>query len=247
MALPHELLGEVAAANRAARLVSLASPASPARAQASADPSSELAQHRRRLDVVTAIIGGWVWETDADHRFTYMSPSVERFAGKRPEWHYGKTRQELGNHSVQTADGDSWLDQLKARTSFGPVDFIRYQNGTALHMRTIGHPQFDADGTFTGYIGVAFQVQGQTEAEPAERRATVRRRVVRAAEIVLDDQAGSVSCVLVDISTKGARLRVPAEVILPDTFQIEVAALSLGSRCRLRWRRGGEIGVEFLT
>ena len=72
----------------------------------------ELQLERRRIEVITNILGGWVWETDSEHRFTYMSPSVARFAGKPPEWHYGKTRQELGNMSVRTADGQSWIDQL---------------------------------------------------------------------------------------------------------------------------------------
>ncbi|MGE0701000.1 MAG: hypothetical protein AB7O57_18030, partial [Hyphomicrobiaceae bacterium] len=55
-----------------------------------------LSQDRRRLDAVTELIGGWVWETDAVHRFIYMSATVERLAGKRPERHYGKTLADLG-------------------------------------------------------------------------------------------------------------------------------------------------------
>jgi hypothetical protein len=210
--------------------------------QAGASPAE--AALLARLDVVTSIIGGWVWETDAEHRFVYMSPSVARFAGKSPEWHYGRTRQELGNTNLQTADGGSWQAQLEAREPFGPVDFVRYQDGKTLHMRTIGHPQFDAEGRFTGYIGVAFEVAGANEPEVAERRRAPRRRIVRAAEITTPS-GDEIMCVLVDISTTGARLRVPPDVIIPDRFRLSVAALSLGKACRLRWRRANEVGVEF--
>ena len=204
-----------------------------------------LARERRRMETLTAILGGWVWETDREHKFTYMSPSVARFAGRPPEWHYGKTRQELGNMSVATLDGRSWTAQLEAHAVFGPVDFIRYQGRQTFLLRTIGHPQFDADGGFTGYCGVAFALTSDVEAEAAERRSAERRRMVRAAEITIPGEAGVVSCVLVDISTSGAKLRVPGDVRLPVSFQLAVAAMSLEVNCELRWRRGDDIGVEF--
>ncbi len=201
----------------------------------------------RRIDVLTDILRGWVWETDAEHRFSYLSPSVAKFAGRPAEWHYGKTRQELGNLSVATIDGQSWQQQLDARQPFGPVDFVRYQNGEAFLMRAIGRPQFTADGAFTGYCGVAFAVNGEVDLKPAERRRSDRRRVVRAAEITCAGEATKVSCVLLDISVSGARLGVPADIDLPKNFSLSVAALSLETRCELRWRRNHEAGVAFET
>lgn len=206
--------------------------------------AEELARMPLRLDVVTSIIGGWVWETDAEHRFVYMSPSVERYAGKSPEWHYGKTRQELGNMNVRTADGGSWLAQLEARSSFGPVDFIRYQNGHALMMRTIGHPQFDAEGNFTGYIGIAFEITGDSAPEPAERRSEPRERVARVAELAIDGAPG-MACILVDISKSGARLRLPEAMKLPSRFRLSVPSMSLDRECDLRWQRECDAGVKF--
>ncbi|MGE3918156.1 MAG: PilZ domain-containing protein, partial [Hyphomicrobiaceae bacterium] len=195
---------------------------------------------------VTGILGGWVWETDAEHRFVYMSPSVERYAGKPPEWHYGKTRQELGNTSVSTADGCPWTEQLAAREPFGPVDFIRYQDGHALWMRTMGEPQFDADGAFTGYIGIAFELPGEETSERVDRRGAPRRRIVRAAEIRAVETTGDVACVLSDISATGARLKVPQGVHLPEQFRLTVHSLSMDRLCELRWRGDGEIGVAFV-
>lgn len=202
-------------------------------------------QATHRINVLTDILGGWVWETDTEHRFSYLSPSVAKFAGRPAEWHYGKTRQELGNLSVATIDGQSWASQLEAHQPFGPVDFVRYQHGEAFLMRAIGRPQFDASGEFTGYCGVAFAVNGEVDLKPAERRKSDRRRVVRAAEISCPGDATKVSCVLLDISVTGARLGVPADIELPKQFSLSVTALSLETRCELRWRRNHEVGVAF--
>jgi hypothetical protein len=199
----------------------------------------------RRLDAVASIMGGWVWETDAEHRFIFMTRSVQLYAGRTPEWHYGKTRQELGNQSVMTAGGRNWLEQLEERVSFGPVDFVRYQYGQALWMRTTGQPQFDENGEFTGYIGIAFELPEAPEGEGLERRTEARRKMVRAAEIVIADGLQPIACVLADISTHGARLHVSDTLALPKAFSIVVPALKLDRQCVVRWRQGTALGVEF--
>lgn len=210
------------------------------------DLAAELLRCRHRLDAVTTILRGWVWETDTEHRFIYMSPSVTRYAGREPEWHYGKTRQELGNLSVKTVDGRSWVEQLEARKNFGPVDFLRYQGTTALWMRTIGLPQFDAAGNFTGYCGVAFELPADPEPEASERRTEPRRRIVRAAELFVTGSDSSISCVMVNISTTGARIHLPSTVPIPATIRLKVEALSLDTACAVRWRRDDEAGLEFI-
>jgi PAS domain-containing protein len=50
-----------------------------------------------RLEDFAAATNGWFWETDSEHHFTYMSASVEDVTGVPREWHYGKTREELGS------------------------------------------------------------------------------------------------------------------------------------------------------
>ncbi|MEK9721607.1 MAG: hypothetical protein VW257_11325, partial [Quisquiliibacterium sp.] len=59
--------------------------------------------------------GGWFWETDAQHRFVYMSASVERCVGVAPQWHYGKTREQIAAEVKPT--GPDVLD-YGSRTRF---------------------------------------------------------------------------------------------------------------------------------
>ena len=79
-----------------------------------------LAREIKRLTTVAEILRGWIWETDENHRFTYLSDSIQRFAGRSPEWHYGKTRKELGNLSADHEKNKIYLGQLERREKFGP-------------------------------------------------------------------------------------------------------------------------------
>lgn len=37
----------------------------------------------------------WLWEMDSALRFAWISESVHNALGVEPQWHYGKTREEL--------------------------------------------------------------------------------------------------------------------------------------------------------
>ncbi len=200
-----------------------------------------------RLATVMDILRGWIWETDADHRFTYMSENVERFAGHPPEWHYGKTRQELGNLNPDVEEHRKYLAQLDARVMFGPVEFVRYQNGLQLWMRTIGLPQFDREGQFRGYCGIAFDVTNEIERRQGNRRSEPRRRVARSATISAHDAPSPVPCVVLDISNGGARLDVHHLASIPQRFRLVIDLEGTERTCQVVWRRENSVGVKFIN
>lgn len=76
-------------------------------------------------------------------------------------------------------------------------------------------------------------------------RAGRRRRVFQQGRLVLGPDR-LVACEVTDVSTAGARLRVPARIALPDAFALVIAADDLRTvAVRLRWRRGDFAGVTF--
>lgn len=76
-------------------------------------------------------------------------------------------------------------------------------------------------------------------------RAGRRRRVFQQGRLVLGPDR-LVACEVTDVSTAGARLRVPARIALPETFSLVIAADDLRTvEVRLRWRRGDFAGVTF--
>jgi PAS domain S-box-containing protein len=110
----------------------------------------------------------WLWETDADLRFTYMSSNVERITGTPPESHYGKTREELlgpGN-----AD-DAWrehLELLRQRKPFENFEYYRVvSDAKPIWISTSGIPVFDANGIFQGYRGLGRDITKQKQSELA--------------------------------------------------------------------------------
>ena len=64
-----------------------------------------LSESEQRYRDLTNVSSDWVWETDEDMRFTFMSERVLEIAGFPAEWHYGKTREEVG---LSPAEPQRW-------------------------------------------------------------------------------------------------------------------------------------------
>jgi PAS domain S-box-containing protein len=106
----------------------------------------------------------WFWEMDADLRFTYMSPNVERVVGVAPEWHYGKTREDLLGPDYDHAIWTPHLETLKAREPYRDFVFLRVGEGIEHKwLSSSGKPIFSEDGEFLGYRGTASDVTERVE------------------------------------------------------------------------------------
>lgn len=142
-----------------------------------------------RMNDSTRAMAGCIWETDAKHRFVFMTDSVERVFGYPPEYHYGKTRKELHGKpdSVEALDD---LDEVMARREpFHDIDFSRKNiDGTVRWMRASGVPCHDAAGRFSGYRGVAFSIDNEKQLEASREElgreaAQARKRLEEAIEV----------------------------------------------------------------
>jgi PilZ domain-containing protein len=79
-----------------------------------------------------------------------------------------------------------------------------------------------------------------------ERRKIARRVINRVAQFQTDDGSLPRSCMITDISEGGARLY--SETDMPQKFTLAVSSDGGDSRreCRVVWRLGRELGVEFV-
>ncbi len=121
----------------------------------------ELDEERARLEAFADVSNGWFWETDENHRFIYMSRSVERLAGNPPEWHYGKSRVDVGGQYVRPEIWQAHLDDLAARRPFDNFVIHRPTSYGEIWMRTGGAPRFSAEGRFLGYSGFASNITAE--------------------------------------------------------------------------------------
>jgi hypothetical protein len=78
-----------------------------------------------------------------------------------------------------------------------------------------------------------------------DRRQSLRRPINRVAKFHSGIGALPRDCIVTDISDRGARLY--SELDLPERFTLSLSGdgVDVRQECRVVWRLGGELGVEF--
>lgn len=121
----------------------------------------------------------WVWETDAEHRFTHLSERLFRVTRGGAKESYGKTRFEVASNP----EDESWRDHLACLEAQQPFrDFCYEYAIDGDHSRWLsisGRPVYGEDGRFHGYRGTGREVTDQIE---AERRAKQAEEELRQSE-----------------------------------------------------------------
>ena len=80
-----------------------------------------------------------------------------------------------------------------------------------------------------------------------EQRKHPRNNVIATAWLRLKDDPVPLVCVIWDVSEGGARLTVANIAAIPDEFSLSsVRSAPRGTSCRVAWRSGGQIGIQFL-
>ena len=80
-----------------------------------------------------------------------------------------------------------------------------------------------------------------------ERRNNQRTTINRVAKLVAEAGTPIGDCIVIDISDSGARL-LCENFTVPDTFRLMVDGdQPIREDCRVAWRLGCEVGVEFIT
>ena len=79
---------------------------------------SQLLESRQRFEDFAMATSDWFWEMDENLRYTWFSSNVETVTGVAPEWHYGKTRAEIGAPEEPSIPWEEHLETLRRRESF---------------------------------------------------------------------------------------------------------------------------------
>ena len=128
-----------------------------------------------RFEEVAAISRSWVWEQDADLRFTYRSQSIAELNVHEPSEIIGRTRSEL--YSPEVLASADWKGLDAAVAARKPFDQFIFRStgpsGNEIFVELSGKPMFAEDGRFTGYRGagrdVTALIQARLAAEAANR------------------------------------------------------------------------------
>jgi hypothetical protein len=78
-----------------------------------------------------------------------------------------------------------------------------------------------------------------------ESRASKRERVMLTAALSFSNRTFSVTCLVTQISAKGAKLSLSREVAISEKMNIAIPQRNIETSARLVWRRGHHAGIEF--
>lgn len=83
--------------------------------------------------------------------------------------------------------------------------------------------------------------------EDEHKRTSPRVRTFLKGRIIFNNRMSTMDCVVRNISSTGAKLQLTEAVTLPDLFELSIPQKGETVRAKLRWRRGEEAGVSFIT
>ena len=81
----------------------------------------------------------------------------------------------------------------------------------------------------------------------AERRSSRRSKSFLRGFVYVSRKRGALSCLIRDLSEKGARIIFSDTVTLPDAFELYIPQRDQTLRAKVRWRHKDEIGLAFVT
>ena len=144
------------------------------------DVAAALRASEARLRDYAEMASDWLWEQDADYRFTWSSATspANRRGGQTQ---IGRTRWELAGEDPGSRRWTAHRADLDARRAFRDFRYdLQDTDGTCQHFSISGNPVFDGDGVFVGYRGtgqdITAQVKAETELRLAKERAEAASR-----------------------------------------------------------------------
>ncbi len=119
----------------------------------------------------------WFWETDEEHRFTWISDNYERIHGIKRSLFYGRRRTDINDTLQSNNLRQHHQTILDSHKSFKNFEYrFTLPNGDSGWASTSGVPYFDGDGKFLGYRGTASNV---TVLKDMERSAQIAAQQLR--------------------------------------------------------------------
>jgi diguanylate cyclase (GGDEF)-like protein/PAS domain S-box-containing protein len=125
-----------------------------------------LRSSEERFRHLTALSADWFWETDTEHRITWLTggPTVLEFFGSGLA--FGRRLWELPGVELDGPAFTEHLEKLRLRVPFFDLEMARGDAAGARQYHLVsGQPRHDAAGRFLGYRGVGRDVTEQRRGE----------------------------------------------------------------------------------
>jgi PAS domain S-box-containing protein len=137
-----------------------------------------LATSEQRFRNFAEVGSDWLWELDADLRFSWMADKIEATTGLPPEHYIGRERAAIREVDNDTDQWDRHMETLHARQPFQDVEMRRVlPDGRVLWIKSSGAPVFSDEGAFQGYVGASSDITAQVIERDAALSAAERLTV----------------------------------------------------------------------
>jgi len=199
---------------------------------------------------LSELTGAWLYATDAEGRYTYVSENIRGRDELDVEFSVGARRAEIAKNNGANLDIEPWKSHLKCIEDRKPFSNFHYsrvcRTGAVQTIQISGKPKFDEQRHFLGYVGVVRLATDATRlvSESEKRYRTLfdaageamfvfrERRVVAAnqaaAEITGRSAAALIGMMALELVHPGDhammndhhRRRTNGEVVAPYQFRI---------------------------
>jgi len=135
------------------------------------------------------------WETDAEHRFTWISPRVHDLLGYRPDEVIGRSRFDLMPPDEAGRSRSIFAGLAADRGPFTMLEnVVLHRDGQTVIIESSGLPISRSDGSFAGYFGASRDITGAKHAEKTLR--TLSRAIEQSpASVIITDPKGDIEYV----------------------------------------------------
>ncbi len=152
-----------------------------------------LREGEQRYQLFTDYASDWIWEMDADLRFSFFSERLAEITGVDPGQLIGKRRWEI---TEEDTDAEHWRRHRADLEAHRPFHDFRYSVsrpfGRLLYLSLSGKPRFDEHGVFQGYRGTAREITEEVLAQQAlahsERRLAEAAHMAKLGYVTWDEE-----------------------------------------------------------
>ncbi|MBN9460749.1 MAG: EAL domain-containing protein [Burkholderiales bacterium] len=161
----------------------------------------QLASSEAKFRDLTHLSSDWIWETDAQHRVSFLSDSIDAVIGPWRRALIGRRRWDHPEADFLHPDWDTHRATCEAHRPFEDFEFAQIDPQGKVHYLSLsGRPVFDDGGRFAGYRGTGrditlekqqrmlLEIEGDIAA--IMREQTDPQRVVTAIVITLCGKLG---------------------------------------------------------
>jgi len=139
----------------------------------------ELNKNKERFQEIAESMADWIWETDHQGLYSYVSEGGERTLGYQPGEFLGKRPDDLMPEAEVNRTKETFLGYRSRKEPFSEKETIfLHKDGSLLFLSVSGKPILSSDGEFLGYRGVVRNITERKHAEQALKNNEEHLRTV---------------------------------------------------------------------